>query len=65
MPAMCSYSPGLVGLSVLLAVVISLVALWLTFHFRRDARTWSWRKSARRRGDGLAIPVMHYTAWAA
>src|SRR6266705_1383976 len=65
MPAMCSYSSGLVGLSVLLAVVISLVALWLTFHFRRDARTWSWRKSASAVVMGLAIPVMHYTGMAA
>jgi NO-binding membrane sensor protein with MHYT domain/nitrogen-specific signal transduction histidine kinase len=65
MPAMCSYSPGLVGLSVVLAIVISLVALWLTFHFRRDHRTLSWRKSASAVVMGLAIPVMHYTGMAA
>jgi NO-binding membrane sensor protein with MHYT domain/nitrogen-specific signal transduction histidine kinase len=65
MPAMCNYSSGLVGLSVLLAVVISLVALWLTFHFRRNAATWSWRKSASAVVMGLAIPVMHYTGMAA
>jgi two-component system sensor histidine kinase/response regulator len=34
--AMCSYSSGLVILSVVLAVGISLVALWLTFHFRDE-----------------------------
>src|ERR1700736_4031474 len=33
-PATCQYSIGLVALSVVLAVVISLVALWLTFHLR-------------------------------
>jgi NO-binding membrane sensor protein with MHYT domain/nitrogen-specific signal transduction histidine kinase len=65
MPAMCSYSPGLVGLSVFLAIVISLVALWLTFHFRRDAAAWSWRKSTSAVVMGLAIPVMHYTGMAA
>ncbi|MDB6100618.1 MAG: domain S-box protein [Gammaproteobacteria bacterium] len=65
MPAMCSYSPGLVGLSVVLAIVISLVALWLTFHFRRDAAAWSWRKSTSAVVMGLAIPVMHYTGMAA
>src|SRR5882757_2655557 len=65
MPAMCNYSPGLVGLSVFLAIVISLVALWLTFHFRRDAAAWSWRKSASAVVMGLAIPVMHYTGMAA
>jgi NO-binding membrane sensor protein with MHYT domain/nitrogen-specific signal transduction histidine kinase len=65
MPAMCNYSTEVVGLSVLLAVVISLVALWLTFHFRRDAATWSGRKSASAVVMGLAIPVMHYTGMAA
>src|SRR5882672_4885425 len=34
--AMCHYSFPLVTLSVVLAIVISLVALWLTFHFRND-----------------------------
>ncbi len=65
MPAMCSYSSGLVGLSVFLAIVISLVALWLTFHSRRDAAAWSWKKSASALVMGLAIPVMHYTGMAA
>jgi NO-binding membrane sensor protein with MHYT domain/nitrogen-specific signal transduction histidine kinase len=65
MPAMCSYSPALVGLSVFLAILISLVALWLTFRFRRDAAAWSWRKSASAVVMGLAIPVMHYTGMAA
>lgn len=65
MPAMCSYSSGLVGLSVLLAIVISLVALWLTFHSRRDASAWSWKKSTSALVMGLAIPVMHYTGMAA
>jgi len=65
MPAMCSYSPGLVGLSVVFAIVISLVALWLTFHFRRDRKSLSWRKSASAVVMGLAIPVMHYTGMAA
>jgi NO-binding membrane sensor protein with MHYT domain/signal transduction histidine kinase len=65
MPAMCSYSPGLVGLSVILAIIISLVALWLTFHSRRDAAAWSWRKSTSAVVMGLAIPVMHYTGMAA
>jgi signal transduction histidine kinase/NO-binding membrane sensor protein with MHYT domain len=65
MPAMCRYSPGLVILSVLLAIVISLVALWLTFHSRRDATAWSWRKAVSALVMGLAIPVMHYTGMAA
>ena len=32
--AMCSYDPRLLTLSVVLAVVISLIALWLTFRLR-------------------------------
>src|SRR5258705_9197776 len=32
--AMCQFNSFLVALSVVLAVVISLVALWITFHFR-------------------------------
>src|SRR6266581_2168107 len=34
MPAMCSYNPTLLTLSVVFAIVISLVAIWLTFRFR-------------------------------
>jgi len=65
MPAMCRYSTGLVALSVLLAVGISLVALWLTFHFRHDTAALGWRKPASALVMGLAIPVMHYTGMAA
>src|SRR5882672_11279150 len=65
MPAMCSYSAGLVALSVLLAMVISLVALWLTFHFRLDTTAWSWRKMISALVMGMAIPIMHYTGMAA
>ncbi len=38
LPAMCHYSSALVTLSVVLAIVISLVALWLTFRFRNDVK---------------------------
>jgi two-component system sensor histidine kinase/response regulator len=46
LPAMCGYRPWLVALSIVLAIVISLVALWLTFRFRGETRSWSWRKLA-------------------
>jgi two-component system, sensor histidine kinase and response regulator len=65
LPAMCSYSPGIVTLSVVLAVVISLVALGLTFYFRDDPRAWGWQKTASALVMGAAIPVMHYTGMAA
>ena len=44
LPAMCQYDSGLVELSVVLAVEISLVALWLAFHLRRETNSMSWRK---------------------
>jgi len=65
LPAMCRYSPALVTLSVILAIVISLVALFLTFHFRADTTTWSGRKMLSALVMGAAIPVMHYTGMAA
>ena len=63
--AMCSYDPLLVTLSVVLAIVISLVALWLTFRFRDDAKASAWWKAASAIVMGAAIPVMHYTGMAA
>jgi NO-binding membrane sensor protein with MHYT domain/signal transduction histidine kinase len=65
LPAMCHYSPSLFILSVVLAIVISFVALWLTFHFRGDPTAWSWRKTVSALVMGAAIPVMHYTGMAA
>ncbi len=65
LPAMCTYSPGLVALSVLLAILISSVALWLTFAVRGQTKTWSWYKSGSALIMGLAIPVMHYVGMAA
>jgi two-component system sensor histidine kinase/response regulator len=65
LPAMCTYSYGLVALSILLAIVISFVALWLTFSMRGQTANWSWRKSGSALVMGLAIPVMHYVGMAA
>ncbi|WP_263351800.1 MHYT domain-containing protein [Acidicapsa acidisoli] len=63
--AMCSYSWGLVWLSVALAIVISFVALWLTYLLRDQLSTWGWRKLACAVVMGAAIPVMHYVGMAA
>jgi PAS domain S-box-containing protein len=63
--AMCHYSPGIVFLSIVLAIVISLVALWLTFTLRAETRFLGWRKLASAMLMGAAIPVMHYTGMAA
>lgn len=65
LPAMCHYSPGLVTLSLVLAIVISLVALWLTFRLREQNAGTKWRKPAAAIVMGAAIPVMHYTGMAA
>jgi PAS domain S-box-containing protein len=63
--AMCAYSPGLVTLSIVLAVAISLVALWLTFRAREENKIAGWQKTASALVMGAAIPVMHYTGMAA
>jgi two-component system, sensor histidine kinase and response regulator len=63
--AMCVYSPRLVILSVALAVLISLVALCLTFRLRYDPHEWGWQKAASALVMGAAIPVMHYTGMTA
>jgi PAS domain S-box-containing protein len=63
--AICQYSPGLVALSVILAVVISVVALWRTFRLRSEIKSMSWRKLLSALLMGIAIPVMHYTGMAA
>jgi len=65
MPAMCHYSPGIVILSVGLAIAISLVALWLTFQLRAETQAFGWRKLTSAFVMGAAIPVMHYTGMAA
>jgi two-component system, sensor histidine kinase and response regulator len=63
--AMCHYSRAIVATSVILAIVISFVALWLTFHFRGEARSGGWRKTLSAIVMGVAVPVMHYTGMAA
>jgi len=65
LPAMCHYSGGLVALSIVLAIVISLVALWLTFHLRTETKSMTWQKLTSALVMGAAIPVMHYTGMAA
>jgi len=65
LPAMCHYSSFLVVLSVVFAVLISLAALWITFHFRDEKAGSGWGKTAGAVVMGAAIPVMHYTGMAA
>jgi len=66
MPAVPHYVPWLVGLSVLIAVAVSFVALQLAFRFREDhGRLTLWPKVLSALLMGAAVPSMHYTAMAA
>ena len=64
-PAVSQFNPFLVVLSVVLAVLISLVALSIAFQFRNEKRGVGWEKLAGAVVMGAAIPVMHYTGMAA
>jgi two-component system sensor histidine kinase/response regulator len=63
LPAMCSYSPTLVGVSLVLAIAISFVALWRAFALRSVADLK--HKIVNAVILGAAIPVMHYVGMAA
>jgi PAS domain S-box-containing protein len=65
LPAICQFNSFLVVLSVAFAVLISLAALWITFHFRGEKTGIGWEKLAGAVVMGAAIPVMHYTGMAA
>jgi PAS domain S-box-containing protein len=65
LPAMCHYTASIVSVSIALAIVISLVALMLTFYFRKETSQWNWLKAASALVMGVAVPVMHYTGMAA
>jgi PAS domain S-box-containing protein len=65
LPAMHHYDSLLVVMSVVVAIVMSLVALWLSFHLREQAKaTWP-KKCASAVVMGAAIAAMHYTGMAA
>src|SRR5215469_8176872 len=72
-PMMLHYSPGLVALSLVVAVLLSCLALWLMFYFRQ-ANTPSRQANTPSRSMlkltaavvmGSAIACMHYTAMSA
>jgi PAS domain S-box-containing protein len=65
LPAICQFNSLLVILSVVFAVLISLAALWITFHFRDEKTGIGRDKLAGAIVMGAAIPVMHYTGMAA
>src|SRR4029077_13743679 len=65
LPAICQFNSFLVVLSAVFAVLISLAALWITFHFRDEKTGIGREKLAGAVVLGAAIPVMHYTGMAA
>src|SRR5260370_3826279 len=52
LPAMCSYDPLLLSLSVVFAIVISFVALWVPFRFLEGRETTGWGEAASGVGVG-------------
>ncbi len=65
LPAVRQFNFFLVVVSVMFAVLISLAALWITFHFRDEKKAIGREKLAGAIVMGAAIPVMHYTGMAA
>jgi len=65
MPAMVHYNVTIVAISVILAIVISFVGIWLVFLARDEKSGNVWRKIASAVIMGAAIPTMHYTGMAA
>ncbi|MHB8215905.1 MAG: MHYT domain-containing protein [Candidatus Sulfotelmatobacter sp.] len=65
LPAVCQFNSSLVVLSVVFAILISLAALWISFHFRGEKTGIGPEKLAGAAVMGAAIPVMHYTGMAA
>ena len=65
LPATRRYDSFLVVLSVVFAVLISLAALWITFHFRDEKAEIGWRKTAGAVLMGAGIASMHYIGMAA
>ncbi len=63
--AMCHWDVAIVTLSVVIAIVVSMVALWLAFHFRDDVKEMNLLKFASAAVMGIAVAAMHYTGMAA
>jgi PAS domain S-box-containing protein len=61
----CRWDYAMVAWSVAIAVVVSLVALWLAFRFRSEQRALAPLKLASAAVMGIAVAAMHYTGMAA
>jgi NO-binding membrane sensor protein with MHYT domain len=63
--AIVHYNGTLVTLSIGIAVIVSLIALWLIRYLRHQDIFFWWHKIGAAVLMGLAIPLMHYTGMAA
>jgi two-component system, sensor histidine kinase and response regulator len=63
--AMMRWNYAIVALSVVIAVVVSLAAIWLAFRFREEMREAPPIKIASAVVMGVAVVAMHYTGMAA
>lgn len=61
-----SYDPYIFTLSILIAIVASIAALWLSFYFRKDDHSGlGWKKLGSGLIMGAAIAGLHYTGMSA
>ena len=65
MQGIAQWNYSIVSLSIVIAVVVSLVALWLAFRFRAEQRPFAPLKLASAAVMGFAVAGMHYTGMAA
>jgi NO-binding membrane sensor protein with MHYT domain len=65
LPAMMRWNTAVVAASVVIAVVVSLVAMWLAFRFRGETREMAPLKIASAFVMGVAVVGMHFTGMAA
>lgn len=63
--AMHRYSPPVVALSIIVAVVFSSMALWISYYVRNNPAQQEWLRMAGAVLMGCGIAAMHYTAMSA
>lgn len=65
LPATLHYNLRIVALSVVIAILVSSVALWIAFSLRMEERGARWVRPASALVMGIAVASMHYTGMAA
>jgi NO-binding membrane sensor protein with MHYT domain len=65
LPATCVYDLRIVAASIVIAVIVSVVALLITFRLRDTSKQFSFTKVLAAMAMGFAVAAMHYTGMAA